>query len=144
MRRVLAVGCCALYLSFGFVAGLAHVHESADHHDEPRGLHLDHGHLGESADQRRHHEHTHDHAHGGDRPARTTARHADHHDGDAVYLSAAAARVLDSSVRPMPASVYVGTVTDPPLPVSKRNDVVTARPRDRPTKTPPRLRAPPA
>jgi len=140
------VGCCALYLAFGFVAGMAHVHESADHHEEPRGLHLDHGHLGESKGHDHHHEHPHDRTHGvaGDHAARIAGRHADHHEGDAVYLNATAARSFDSSVHPTPEIVHVGAVIDPSSPASPRDDAVTTQPRDPPRKNPPRLRAPPA
>ena len=113
MRRLLVLGCCALYLSFGSMAGLAHVHASADHHD-----------------------HDHDPGHG--------PRHTDHHDGDAVYLEATAARSLDRSVRPMAAIVSVDAWADPPLGASNCVEAVTSQPRDPPQKFPPRLRAPPA
>jgi ABC-type Zn2+ transport system substrate-binding protein/surface adhesin len=130
MRRLLVLGCCALYLSFGSMAGLAHVHESADHHDGSRGIHLDHGHLSDSSD----HEHENDH----DR------RHTDHHDGDAVYLEATAARSLDSSVRPMTEIVSLDAWVDPPSSTSNCDEAVTSQPRDPPRKFLPRLRAPPA
>jgi ABC-type Zn2+ transport system substrate-binding protein/surface adhesin len=127
MRKLLVLGCCALYLSFGSMAGVAHVHESADHHDGARGIHLDHGHLSDSSD------HDHDDHH----------RHTDHHDDDAVYLEATAARPLDSSVRLMPAVVSVDAWVDPPSRPSNCDEAVTSQPRDPPRKFPPRLRAPP-
>jgi hypothetical protein len=146
MRRVLSVSCCALYLAFGLVAGLAHQHASADHHAALQGLHLDHDHLGES----RHREHHHDHHPGSgdpdavDRLASPAARYVDHHDGDAVSLSATAARSVDPSVRPVPAIVSPGVVIDPPPAASDRAAILAGQPRDPPREDPPRPRAPPA
>ena len=77
MRRTIALGCSALYLVFGFMAGLAHVHESADHHQNSRGLHLDHGHLNDSGDHDFHHDQHHGHSHEatGSHEERIDARH---------------------------------------------------------------------
>ena len=63
MRRILALGCCALYSLFGSVAGLAHVHESDDYHEASLELPLDHGHLSEPGDHDPRHEHHHDQPH---------------------------------------------------------------------------------
>ena len=125
MRKILALGCCALYLAFGIVAGAAHWHESADHHAESRGLHLDHAHLGD----------TDDHEHPG---------HPSPHDGDVLYLSATALRSLDSSVRLMPATVSVGATIDPPAAMSERDEAAPGQQRDPPQENRIRPRAPPA
>ena len=129
MRKILAMGCCALYLAFGAVAGLAHVHESADHHEESRGPHLDHDNEREFAAMA---------------DEGVDLRHDGHHDCDAADLNATVARSGESIVRTLPAIVPVGDVIDPPSPASNRDDVVKGSPRDPPRETPPRLRAPPA
>jgi hypothetical protein len=142
MRRLLALGCCAVYLVFGFVAGAAHVHESADHHEDMRGLHLDHAHLGEAADHEPAGHHEPVSSENGD--VRVDALHVRHHDGDALYLTATALRSLDSGLRVLPATVSVGATIDPPGLISVRSDELpdqlTGPPRNGPT----RLRAPPA
>lgn len=142
MRKILVLGCCAVYLTFGFVAGAAHVHESADHHEEMRGLHLDHAHLDDSADHRREGHVGHGWPEGGDR--RIDARHVGHHDGDALYLTAKALRSLDSGLRVMPVTVSVGATIDPPTGSSDRTDELPNQLRGPPRKGPTRLRAPPA
>jgi hypothetical protein len=128
MRRILALGCCALYLAFGFVAGAAHLHESADHHAESRGLHLDHTHVGNSADHQQ----------------EPRIENESSHDGDVVYLSAPALRSIDSGVRLMPATVAVGATIDPPSTISDWDQEMPRRPRDPPRTTRIRPRAPPA
>jgi hypothetical protein len=128
MRRLLALGCCALYLAFGFVAGAAHLHESADRHAESRGLHLDHTHSGHSADHEK------------ERKLGNESRH----DGDVLYLCAIAIRSIDSSLRLMPATVSVAATIDPPGPMSDRHEAILRQPRDPPRKNRPRPRAPPA
>jgi len=140
------LGCCALYLLFGSVAGLAHVHESADHHQESRGLHLDHGHLDDPDGHDRHHGHHHYHATESARePAtRTAGGRVEHHDNDALYLNAAANRSVLPKIFQMPAVVSAREVVDPPPQVFDRGDSTTGQPRDPPRKTLPRLRAPPA
>jgi len=137
------MGCCALYLGFGFVAGMDHVHESAGHHEESRGLHLDHGHLSSSGDHDHQH---HDRTHGGtdERAPGFDARHASHHDDDAVYLNATATRSVDPGARLAPAIVSAGTVVDPPSSRFGRDEAMSGSPRDPPRKIPPRLRGPPA
>ena len=135
------LGCCAAYLAFGFVAGAAHVHESADHHAQTRGLHLDHAHLGDSAD----HDHEHNARHespGGD--VRFDTRHVGHHDGDALYLSATALRSIDSSLRLMPATVSAGVTFEPPSAMSDCDETMADPPRGPPRRSPTRPRAPPA
>jgi hypothetical protein len=142
MRRILALGCCAAYLVFGFVAGAAHVHESADHHEDMRGLHLDHAHLGESSDHgpAGHHEHgSSENGH-----VRVDVRHVGHHDGDALYLTATALRSLDSGLRVMPSIVSVGGTIDPPASSSIRSDELPGQRRGPPSNGPTRPRAPPA
>jgi len=139
MRRILALGCCALYLVFGFVAGAAHLHESADHHAESRGLHLDHSHLG-SAD----HDHHLGHGSSDDDDVRFDSRHVGHHgEGDVLYLTATALRSLDSN-RLMPAIVSVGVTIDPSSATSDHDEALPGPPRDPPRKNPTRPRAPPA
>jgi len=142
MRRLLALGCSAAYLVFGFVAGAAHVHESADHHEDMRGLHLDHAHLGEASD----HEPAGHHEPGSPENgnARVDARHVGHHDGDALYLTATALRALDSGLRVMPATVSVGGTVDPPALISVRSDELPDQLRGPPGDGPTRSRAPPA
>jgi hypothetical protein len=142
MRRTLALGCGALYLVFGFMAGLAHVHESADHHQEYRGLHVDHGHLNDSGDHDHHHGHSREAASGHEEQIH--ARHADHHDGDAIHLNTTASLTLDSNARVMPAIVSASTVIDPPSSSSELDETFSRQPRYPPRKIPPRLRAPPA
>jgi hypothetical protein len=138
MRGILALGSCALCLAFGFVAGVAHVHESADHHENSRGLHLDHTHLDHPSD----HDHVHG-SHGKDQDG-LDVRHPDHHEGDAVYLNGTATRSFEPGPRPVNAIVSVGAVAESPSMTSDRHTAVTAQPRDPPHKIPPRLRGPPA
>lgn len=142
MRRILALGCCAAYLVFGFVAGAAHVHESADHHREMRGLHLDHAHLGQASDHEPAGHHQHGSPENGD--VRGEARHVGHHDGDALYLTATALRSLNSSLRVMPATVPGGGTIDPPALISVRSDELPNQRRGPPRNGPARPRAPPA
>jgi len=132
MRRILALGCCVLYLVFGFVAGAAHLHESADHHAESRGLHLDHAHVG----------HATGHEHGSS--AHFDARHVAHHDGDVLYLSATALRSLDGNTRLMPATVAVGATVDPPTATSDHDATRPGHSRAPPRSSRTRPRAPPA
>jgi hypothetical protein len=146
MRKILAVGCGALHLAFGFLAGHAHVHRSADPHGESRGLHLDHGHVSDGHDGDRRHDHHHEGGSGGAAhdEGRFQGRHADHHGGDAVYLSETPVRSVDWSGRTMPAIASVGALIDPPSSASDRNDTAMGKPRDPPRGAPSRLRAPPA
>ena len=136
MRRILALGCCAAYLVFGFVAEAAHVHESADHHEDMRGLHLDHAHLGEASD--------HEPVSPENGDVRVDARHVGHHDGDALYLTATTLRSLASGLRVMPATVSVGGTIDPPALISVRSDELPNQWRAPPGNSPARPRAPPA
>jgi hypothetical protein len=142
MRRLVALGCCALYLAFGATADLAHVHQSADHHEESRGVHRDHRHLSAPVDHHHHGHHEHGDVEQGELPI--GARHAAHHEGDVVYLTATAVRSQQSIARTMPAIVSTGTAIEPSLPVTSREGVPATQPRDPPRKIPPRLRAPPA
>ena len=142
MRGILTLGCCAAYLVFGFVAGAAHVHESADHHEDMRGLHLDHTHSGEVAD--------HGPA-GHDEPGppengdvRVDARHVEHHGEDALYLTLTALRAHDSGLRVAPATVSVGETIVPPASISVRSDELPNQRRGPPPDGPTRPRAPPA
>lgn len=146
MRRILAWGCCALTLAFGFVVANAHVHDSGGHHAESRGLHLDHGHLGRSNHHDAHgdhghgHDHGHDHGHGHANTAQGMAG-GHHHDG--LYLNAAVARAAGSGIRNVMAVAVAGPVVQAPAVSSDRTPVETADPADPPDKIPPRLRAPP-
>ena len=142
MRRILALGCCAAYLVFGFVAGAAHVHESADHHEEMRGLHLDHAHLGEEPD----HEPAGHHEPGSPENGEVSvgAGHVGHHDGDVFHLTATVLRSFDSGLRVMPAAVSVGATIDSPALISVRSDEPPHQLRGPPRNGPTRPRAPPA
>ena len=142
MRRILALGCCAAYLVFGFVAGAAHVHESADHHEDMRGLHLDHAHLGEASEHEPAGHYEPGSPENGD--VCVDARHVGHHDGDALYLTATALRSLDLGLRVMPATVSVGGTIDPPALISLRSDELPDQLRRPPNYGPTRPRAPPA
>ena len=132
MRRILAVGCCALILTFGFVAGTAHMHESADHHEDSRGVHLDHIHGYDSSDE------------GDEEQVRFGVRHDAHHEGDVVYLDAAAVRPLGSRLRLIPATVSAGVAIDPHLVVTQRDEAMPDQPGDPPLTSRLRPRAPPA
>jgi len=134
LRGILALGCCALHLAFGFTAGLAHVHGAADHHEQSRGLHLDHAHLTGDPGE---------HRHDAPRDLEVDTRHVDHHEGDAVYLNATAASVL-ASARVLPAVLPALPAVDRPLGTPEIRMARPSRPRDPPPKIPPRLRAPPA
>ncbi|MCP3978497.1 MAG: hypothetical protein GY716_04065 [bacterium] len=81
MRRFLVLGGCALYLVFGSLAGLSHVHAAAEHHDPTQTLHLDHAHFGDAA----HHDRHHPHPHG---TAPEPACHVDHHTDTTISLGA--------------------------------------------------------
>ena len=134
MRRIFAVGLCAWTLTLSSVASLAHVHETAGHHEEVRGLHVDHAHL--------------DHDHGESPTRRDTGpqadnRRIDHDADDAVYLAGSAARLL-SDIRVLPAMQSVGPALDRPKQSSWCERTRLRQPRDRPEKIPPRLRGPPA
>ena len=142
MRKILTLGCCALCLTFGFVAEALHVHESADHHEESRGLHVDHMHLGDSS------EHSLEHQQGNESPRHDDSRlgvvNDGHHDGDALYVSGPAIRSFASSLRLMPATVSVGFATEPPSAMSDSDQAMPGQPRDPPRKSRLRPRAPPA
>ena len=135
MRRILTLGLCALYLAFGSVAGLAHMHGAAGHHERSRGLHVDHAHL----------DHADDHEHPGhdEDNAGVASPHADHNKDDAVDVDAAAARWLPN-VRVLPAIASVGPAIDRPSLMRETWGDRPGQPRDPPKKFPPRLRAPPA
>ena len=137
MRRILTLGLCALYLAFGSVAGLAHVHGPSGHHEESRGLHVDHAHLKHADD------HAHEHTGDGDGGALLAHGHVDHHDGDAAEVSASAVR-WHPNVRSLPAIVSVGSVIDRPSLTRKTAGEGPSHPWKPPRKIPPRLRAPPA
>ncbi len=137
MRRLLALCCCAVYLAFGFVAGAAHVHESADHHEASGGLHLDHTHFGDGVDH-------HGRATPDNGEARVDARHVGDHDGDALYLTATARCTLDPGLRVTPATVSVDAAFDLPALILVRSDELSDHLRGPPRNGPTRLRAPPA
>lgn len=132
MRRLLAFGCCAVYLVFGFVAGVAHVHESAGHPEDTHGLHVDHAHLDSAVDHgpAGHHE-----------PASP-----ENGDGrvDSLHLTAMALRSFDTSQRVLPATLSVGGTIEPPGRVSVRGEDLPQQRGEPPRSGPTRLRAPPA
>ena len=130
MKKFLALGCCAVYLAFGSVAGAAHVHEASDHHDEMRGLHIDHAHVDVASG--------HEHAPSDD------ADHIEHHEGDALYLTVTAQRSIDPGPRVLPAMSVVCATIDTAMPVSKRRTGEPDPPRGPPGKGPTPPRAPPA
>lgn len=141
MRRLLALGCGLAYLAYGVVAGAAHVHEAADHHDELRGLHLDHAHVGDEWNDP-----TGDHDHGPleDGQLQLGDRHVDHHEGDALYFTMTAQRSLGSGPRVMPAIIVVEATFDPPILVSTSRIEVSDQLRVPPQARPTPSRAPPA
>lgn len=139
MRRLLALGCCAAHLAFGLVAAGAHVHPAADHHEEMRGLHLDHVHWGETG-----HGHTTDHGPANtDEGTRLDARHIGHHGGAALYLSVAAGRSHDSIPRTLPALIVVDAAVEPPATVRMRPSELPCPLRGPPTTGTIPARAPP-
>lgn len=112
MRRPVALSCCVLYLAFSLIAGTAHVHRAADRHDELRGLHLDHAHLGHAVD---HGPDGHDHpANPESSETRIEGLHVEHHDGDALELKITADRVFAPGFRVMPATVVTIATVDAP------------------------------
>lgn len=135
MRRILTLGLCALYLAFGTVAGVAHLHGAAGHDERSWGLHVDHTHIDHADD--------HDVPHHDDDGTVVDDRHADHHNDDVVGVDAAAVRWLPN-VRVLPAIAYVGPTFDSPGFERKTWGERPDQPRDPPKKFPPRLRAPPA
>lgn len=142
MRRLVALSCCALYLAFSFGAGTAHVHRAADHHDEMRGLHLDHAHFGHGTDHGPdgHHEHTHS------EPSehRVDGLHVAHHDGDALELNVTARRMSDSGLRVTPATVVTTVTVEAPSFVALRRGESSDPLRGPPSRGPFPARAPPA
>lgn len=142
MRRLLALGCCAAYLAFGFLAGAAHVHEAAGHHDEMRGLHLDHTHVGMGSGHEGAVRHEAGPPHDGG--AHLDAQHIEHHDGDALYLNATAQRSVDPGLRLLPAMVAVGAILDPPATVSVYRNELSDPLRGPPRTGPTAPRGPPA
>jgi hypothetical protein len=136
MRRLVVLGGGVAYLMFGVLSGAAHVHESADHHAQARGLHLGHVHLGHAAG----HE-PEGHRRNSDR--RATARHVEHHDADAVYLTATVL-APGSGPRAMPATVSVGAALDPPVSMPLGADERPRWLRGPPRRGPTPPRAPPA
>jgi len=141
MRRFLALSCCAAYLAFGLVAGVAHQHQSADHHAQSRGLHVDHAHMGHSAEHGRQHRHQHPSPHDGG--ARSEVGHVEHHEGDALYVNAPVMRSLDSTVLLVPATAASTAVVDPPDIMRIHRQAPPRQPKDPPRKRPTRRRAPP-
>lgn len=142
MRRLLALGSCAAYVAFGFVAGGAHVHRAADHHEEMRGLHLDHAHLAEGSGHEAVDNHEPSAPDGGE--ARLDAAHIGHHEGDALYLTVTAQRSFDPGLRVLPAMVVVGATIDAPRLPSVRLDELPDQLRGPPRNGPTPPRAPPA
>jgi hypothetical protein len=149
MRSLVALVCCAAFLTFGVVSDAAHIHDSADHHAEAGGLHFDHAHLHGATDHDTHHGHGHHHPHPepssepSDDP-QFDARHAPHHHGDALYLSATALRTSDSSLRSMPATVAVGPLIGPPTATAVHDPGGSGPSRAPPRRDSIRPRAPPA
>lgn len=135
------MGCCALSLTFGLMAGVAHVHESADHHTASAGVHLDHIHVDEPGD------HGHDHGTRDEHdpgPFGIDILRAAHHEADVVYLEATAVRPAGSSLRLISATVSAGETVDPDLAVTPHADGVERPLRDPLPKIRSRPRAPPA
>jgi len=130
MRRVLAIGCCALWLGFGFLAGMAHIHHSDDHHDWLGELHLDHNHLAHAAD--------HDH---GQTPGIDTEE-ADHHGHNVAYLNESAVRVVQSSPV-LTALIQAAPIVESPFSRAEISTPRPGKPREPPEKLLPPLRAPP-
>ena len=144
MRRFLALGSGAVYLALGFVAGAAHVHEAGDHHDEMRGLHIDHAHVGAATGRGHAHPHPHGSAPAHDAGTPVDADHVEHHEGDALCLTVTAQRSIDLGAGLSPAWIAVGRTIDDVVPVSVRLTREADRPRGPPGKGPTPPRAPPA
>lgn len=153
MRRPFAAGCCALYLVFGFVSGLGHVHAESHERHQSRGLHLDHHHLGDRG-AHHHGDAAPGEVHGsrsgspagpsGEPEPDRGARSADHPGADALKLGADAVRSAAPMPRTTPALVTV-TIPLPERGPSERCEEATSPiPRAPPKKAPARLRAPPA
>lgn len=134
VRRILTLGLCAAYLAFGSVAGVAHIHGAAGHHQESRGVHLDHAHLDD---------HGHGHARNHDDGTRDPGRHVDHHEGDAVDVPASAIVRLPN-VRVFPAIAAAETTIDHSSLTRETGQDRPSQPSEPRRKIPPRLRAPPA
>ena len=142
MRKPMALSCCVLYLAFSSIAGSAHVHRAADHHDELRGLHLDHGHIGHATedDPGRHH-HPRSSEPG---EARTKGLHIEQHDGDALELRVTAQRPSAPGLRVMPATVVMSARVEAPSFVRCRSTESSDPLRGPPCRSPVPARAPPA
>jgi hypothetical protein len=143
MRTILVLGCCVANVAFGLLAGAAHVHDSAGHHDLVREIHFDHAHLGGAAD---HAPAGSDHAaRSGDGERHAGERHVEHHDGDARYYLTSSARCLpDSSLRAIPANLSAGVAIEPPPFVAVRVSESSDPPRGPPGTEAAPARAPPA
>lgn len=142
MRRLLALSCCALYLAFGSIAGVAHVHRAADHHDEMRGLHVDHAHLGHAT--RHVSDEHHQRARSKPSESRVEGLHVAHHDDDALQLRVTARRLSDPGLRVIPATVVATATVDAPSFVSLRRGESSDPLRGPPRECPVPARAPPA
>ena len=141
MRTLIALSCCVLTVAFGFVAGAAHVHRAADHHDDMRGLHLDHAHIGHGTDHghERHARHSHT------SPGESVGTiHLEHHDRDVLHFDVTARRLSDPGLRVMPATVAAAAKVDPPSSVSIRRAVPPEPLRGPPGEGEVPARAPPA
>jgi hypothetical protein len=136
MRRVLAIVCCAIWLGYGSLAGIAHIHHAAGDHHVSMGLHLDHTHIDHATDP------GHDHGH-----LLLTdelcPEQADHHGHGIAYMSDGAvwlphgAKLLPAL---LPAAPMVESVPTWIASITARPD----NPRDPPDRLLPLLRAPPA
>ena len=141
MHRILALGCCALSLMFGYGAVAAHWHELADHHPGSQGLHFGHVHLTDPTDHEHEHHLRHEPSH--NRDTHFDVRHGHHH-GDLVYLSTTAVRPLDSKHRSTHATVSVSATIDPAAAMSHCHAATPDQPGDPQQESPTRPRAPPA
>jgi len=142
MRKIVALGCGVLCLTFGSVAGAAHVHEGAGRNAGTPGLHLDHIHVGEGRDHGPHAHHRSTRSRSDE--SRVERRRMDHQGKGAVYLRVSSYRLVDYGIHLTFATVATKTTIDPPpalaLGRTERSDPLRGPPGTSPI--PPR--APPA
>jgi hypothetical protein len=142
MRRLLALIFGSAYLAYSVMAGAAHVHDAADHHDQMQGLHLDHAHVDDAWTDPTGHHHHHPAPPDEGQPRFETG-HVDHHEGDVLYLTMTAQRSLGSGLRILPAMTAVAVAVEPPSRVCTSRIEVSEHLRGPPRKRLTPSRAPP-
>lgn len=133
MRRIAAVACCMLWLAYGNLSRLAHIHATSTP-DQLHGLGLDHAH-----DSHGHEPIEDDHSHELGWAVGTPGAH---HDGP-VYMTPNAVRP-DAKLIVVPVDPAGEALMAPQAPSETEPLDGDQQPRDPPSKRPPGLRAPPA